>query len=245
MRGQRQPEYGYRGKLGLIVPATNSVNEAEWARFMPQGVSFHTTRLALHSAPQGEAEFDRFRRGIASKVLELMPARVNVTAFACTAGSMIVPPEKLSRSVEELSDLTVITTAQAIIEALGAIGARRIAIATPYDDRLVESDRAFYAGMGIEVAGVTGLGLSVDDHVRVPATPLAKVRELAIAAVACKPDALLITCTDVPCMLLIPELEAELSLPVITSNQATLWLALRRAGIPDKIPELGRLFNTH
>ena len=39
---------------------------------------------------------------------------------------------------------------------------------------------------------------------------------------------------------IIEALEAEIGRPVISSNQALLWSALRRAGIPDRLP-LGRL----
>jgi maleate isomerase/arylmalonate decarboxylase len=52
---------------------------------------------------------------------------------------------------------------------------------------------------------------------------------------------LLITCTDFPALPLIAPLEAELGVPVVTSNQATLWAALRRAGVHDVVSGAGRL----
>ena len=41
--------YGKRAKLGLIVPPTNTVNEAEWSAMVPEGVTFHVTRMPLHT----------------------------------------------------------------------------------------------------------------------------------------------------------------------------------------------------
>jgi maleate cis-trans isomerase len=241
---REQPAYGGRGRLGLIVPTTNTVNECEWSRVMPDGVSFHTTRIALHDPARTPAEADRFDDEVAAKARELADASVRVVAYACTATSMAVPPERLSRRLSERSGCPVITTAEAIVAALRVFGARRMAIATPYAGRLADSDRDFYGAMGIEVAGIEGLGLTVEDHDRVPATPLDVVRDLATSAARCRPDALLITCTDMPSMALIRRLEAEIDCPVITSNQATLWLALRRAAIGDVIADLGRLFET-
>ena len=40
--------YGWRAKIGVIVPPTNTVNEAEWQLMAPAGVSVHTTRMPLH-----------------------------------------------------------------------------------------------------------------------------------------------------------------------------------------------------
>ena len=51
--------YGFRAKIGLIVPPTNTVNEGEWARMVPDGVTVHTMRMALHAnsgTPEGKAE---------------------------------------------------------------------------------------------------------------------------------------------------------------------------------------------
>jgi maleate cis-trans isomerase len=44
---------------------------------------------------------------------------------------------------------------------------------------------------------------------------------------------------------MIADLEEEIGKPVITSNQATFWRALRMAGVPDKIEGFGRLLQEH
>ena len=41
--------YGYRAKIGVIVPPTNTVNEAEWNRMAPEGISIHAARMPLHA----------------------------------------------------------------------------------------------------------------------------------------------------------------------------------------------------
>ena len=59
--------YGWRAKIGLIVPLTNTVNEAEWARMAPEGVSIHVTRMTLH--PGGDAA--ALDRNIAAAIASL------------------------------------------------------------------------------------------------------------------------------------------------------------------------------
>ena len=54
-------------------------------------------------------------------------------------------------------------------------------------------------------------------------------------------DCLFISCSGLNVLDIIPLLETDWGLPVITSNQATLWACLRHSGVKDVIPSLGRL----
>ena len=58
-------------------------------------------------------------------------------------------------------------------------------------------------------------------------------------------QALFVACTDFPVMTMIGQLEEELGKPVITSNQATFWAALRAAGLDDRSDGYGRLLREH
>lgn len=237
--------YSQRAKIGLIVPPTNTVNEAEWCRMVPDGVTFHTVRMPIHATVHGDAERAALAAAIGGKVEELAPARVDVVAYACTAGSMVSPPHALPDAVSAQTGIPLVTTAAAIVDALQALGARRIAVATPYHDALNLHEVAFLASVGIEVLSIRGLGLGANgpaDYPRIAETPLGAVRDHARAAVGPGAQALLISCTDFPTLPLIAGLEAELDIPVVTSNQATLWAALSVCGLAEPQPRLGRLF---
>jgi maleate isomerase len=56
-------------------------------------------------------------------------------------------------------------------------------------------------------------------------------------------DAVFISCTNYRTFEIIERLERDLDLPVVTSNQATLWNTLRRLSVepPERAP--GRLFD--
>jgi arylmalonate decarboxylase len=58
-------------------------------------------------------------------------------------------------------------------------------------------------------------------------------------------DTIFISCTNLATIQMIADLEEEIGKPVITSNQATFWRALRMAGVPDKIEGFGRLLLEH
>jgi maleate cis-trans isomerase len=246
MTGHRhRSAYSFRAKLGLIVPPTNTVNEAEWSRVLPEGVTHHTVRMPIHLDHTSEAGRRALVADVCAKVRELAEARVDVVAYACTAGSMINPRHALSREVEAATGVPLVTTAAAIVDALAALGVRKVSIATPYHDVINDHERVFLAENGIETLAIAGLGLGANGPVDFPLiaqTPLEKIDAHVRAVVVPGSDACLITCTDFPTLLLHERLETDLRLPVVTSNQATLWAALRRAGIADAIPRLGVLF---
>lgn len=236
--------YSWRAKLGLIVPPTNTVNEAEWARVLPDGVTHHTVRMPIHlnhATPEGRRALVA---DVVAKVQELAEARVDVVAYACTAGSMVSPRHALAQEVEAATGIPLVTTAASIVDALEALGARRVSVATPYHEALNEHERHFLAENGVETLAIAGLGLGANgpvDYPLIAQTPLEKIETHARATMKPGADALLITCTDFPTLLLHEKLEKSLGVPVVTSNQATLWSALRRAGIGDAIPRLGAL----
>ena len=237
--------YSWRAKLGLIVPPTNTVNEAEWSRVLPEGITHHTVRMPIHLDHTSEEGRRALVADVVAKVGELAQARVDVVAYACTAGSMINPRHALAREVEAATGVPLVTTAAAIVDALAALGARRVSIATPYHDALNAHERAFLAANGIETLAIAGLGLGANgpvDYPLIAQTPLDRIEAHVRSVFVRGSDACLITCTDFPTLTLHERLEAALGVPVVTSNQATLWAALRRAGIADVVPRLGALF---
>ena len=83
--------YGWRAKIGLIVPPTNTVNEAEWQIMAPDGVTIHSTRMPLHADTTSEAGKAALYADIEKAVADLAQAGPDCIAYGCTAGSMVMP----------------------------------------------------------------------------------------------------------------------------------------------------------
>ncbi|MGB6120036.1 MAG: aspartate/glutamate racemase family protein [Mesorhizobium sp.] len=240
--------YSKRAKLGLIVPPTNTVNEAEWAQMMPPGVTFHTHRMPLHPDTTSEEGKRGLMRDLDHVFGMLKQSRVDAIAYACTAGSMINPVQSLPDALQERNGVKAVTTSAAIITALNALGAVKLSVATPYADRLNEHETHFLEENGFEVLRLIGLGIGANgpaEYVRIAETPIDDVLAHARAAFVPGSDAILITCTDFPALPLIAPLEKEFGVPVVTSNQATFWAMLRTVGIADRLEGLGRLLEQH
>ncbi len=246
MERRHASAYGPRARLGLIVPPTNTVNEAEWHRMVPPGVTFHTHRMKLHTDSATAEGAQRLLADLEDVFAMLGQCSPDVIAYACTAGSMTTPVQALPDDLTRRTGIQALTTAASIIGALQVLGRKRLSVATPYAQSLNDHEAHFLADHGFEVARLIGLGIGAggsQEYPRIARTPLDTVEAHARAAFLPGSDALLITCTDFPTLPLIDRLERDLGVPVVTSNQATLWAALRAAGIGDAVPGGGRLFD--
>ena len=247
-RPRHPTRYGWRAKIGVIVPPTNTVNEAEWQLMAPAGITIHATRMPLHedttSAAGKAALYDDVRRATGA----LAEAGVDAIAYGCTAGSMVLPITELGNFMADVSGIACVTTAAAIVDGLTALGISRIALATPYHDALNEHEKSFLASVGITTLAMRGLGIGgggAHEYPQIARTPQAAIRDHVVATDCADAEAMVISCTDFPVLDMIAALEAELAKPVVTSNQATFWAALRAAGIDDRFDNYGALLRDH
>ncbi len=236
--------YGERARIGMIVPPTNTANEAEWARWVPTCVTLHAARMALHLDLASDAGLRALFADLEAALSMLTPASVDAVAYCCTGGSLLTPLDRITGFMRAKAGVPAVATAPALVLACRALGARRIALATPYHDALNAHETAFLAACGLEVVACRGLGIGAGgphEFTRIAGVRPGEVRALALSADRGDADALVISCTDLATLEVIEPLERALGKPVITSNQATLWAALRAAGLDDRVAGAGRL----
>jgi len=204
------------------------------------------TRTLLHDVTvEGLSETVK---QIERAALELASAEVNVILQAGTAIAFFRGfghDRELSQRIHSATGIQATTSLTAVVEALRVLGIKRPAIATSYlpdiDRRLVD----VLEQSGFQVARIRGLGLkrSIDMGKVMPEETYRLAREVAQGSD--NPDGIFISCGNLRSFEAIEPLEKETGLPVVTSNQAGLWQALRLARIEDKLTNLGRLLRDH
>jgi maleate isomerase len=231
--------YGWRGRIGLIIPSSNTTMEPELYRIAPPGVSIHISRIPLKDVTRDSLlEMERHTLRAA---MELLDANVDLVLYGCTSGSLIGGPgfdRMISSKISETIKRPAVTTATAVIEALETIGARRIVVATPYIDEVNDEERRFLESHGIRVMRIMGLGIK--NNLDIGRITPEEVYRFARSLYSEGADALFISCTNLRTIEIIEPLERDLGIPVVTSNQASLWSALRRLGVRDRIQGYGR-----
>lgn len=233
--------YGWRGRIGLVVPGNNTVIGPDFYTAVPQGVSVHTAQMDVEGGDEEgfedqEAEVERCSQVVAD-------ADVDVIVYGVTAGSLIRGvgyENEIEALIEDASGVPAVATAASIKRAFEALDLQSLAVSTPYIDELNRKEAGFLEASGYEVARIRGLGLDSVAEIG-SQTPDATYRE-ARAADVTEADGLFISCTNYRTFDIIPLLESDLGKPVVTSNQATLWDALRTIGVTGVDSDLGQLF---
>jgi maleate isomerase len=219
-----------RAAIGLVVLATDHTIEQEWRHLLRQdGVAFYESRLQ-NSPDITPARLAEIEARIAPAVELLLPGeRLDVVAFGCTSAAMVIGEERVSARIREA------------LAACDALEVRRVALLTPYVREINDFMRDYIEARGVAVTRIASFEHADDNEVaRIDAASLcAALRTLAQHADA---DAVFVSCTSLRVATLIPQLEAEVGKPVISSNFAMAWHALRLAGVRDSEPRLGRLF---
>jgi maleate isomerase len=241
------PPAAIRNKWAVIIPSTNTMVEHDFAMLCPYGVTFHAGRAYIDRPSmasdsdakalldQMDASFDVALRD----VLTLQPDRVVIAMSAEVMRRGVQGGAEFVDAVAQKAGLPVTTGPAAVIAGLRRISANRIGLLTPYQP---ESDRLttqYFQDCGFDVAHIEGLRCtSATDIAEVgPDRVVAGLRELAGRGV----DALVQVGTNLGAVGLAAEAERWLGVPTIAMNAATVWHALREAGIPDRRADAGFL----
>jgi maleate isomerase len=233
------PDYGSRGRLGLLVPSGNTAAEVQFAAARPRGISLHWTRLPLKGS--SEAELLAMADGAESGARLLADAQVDLIAFHCTAVSTWAPQleSSLLERIGATSGKAAIATSQALTSALRVFRAQRIVMLSPYVSSIADRETTYFENLGYSVIGSHHLGIN-DPHGMLGVTPQAWA-DLAALHDRDDVDIIMISCTATRAWEAVADIEAELGKPVLTSNSAMLWLAARHLGVDEELSSCGML----
>jgi maleate isomerase len=241
MYGSTRANDGYRARIGVVIPSVNTVVEAWFARAAPPGVTVHVSRMPISTDTSLEAIMEMTDHEVAAAKL-VADCEPDVIMYACTASTLVrgrAYDLELMDVLTEATGVPCCTTTEAILRALRLFDARRIAIATPYPEAIDERERAFFQECGVEVTGMRSFGIADNRELADPSP--GEIYRLGREAWVPGSDALLISCLALRSHFIAGELERDLGAPVVTSTQATLWAALRIAGVRDELSGYGQL----
>jgi maleate isomerase len=224
-------------KLGLIVPSWNTVMEYELQRMAGGVASVHAMRIA-HTADTEENLL-----GLATQANDaarlLAHAKVDAICYGCTASGFLKGPQQdrgIAAAIEAATGIPAATTSGCVVDALAALGATRVSVATAYEPWLNERVRAYLQAAGFTVLEILGFGTQAH-------AAIAPERVAALAAQADRPgaQAVFVSCSNLRTLEVIEPLERSLGKPVVTSNQASMWKMLRLVGDRRAVAGAGRL----
>lgn len=242
---------GYRKKLAVIAPSTNTIVEPDFYRMSVPGVTAHFSRIHirnqdLSSDANFEALLEQIRAEIDSaieRVLTCEPGYMVMGMSAETLWEGVEGNRRFTAFIERKSGLSVSTGAAACEAALKIYKAKRIAVITPYQPIGGKNVRRFFEELGFAVDEV--VCLRCPTAVAIAQVQEDTLREHLRAVDNDSVDAIVQLGTNLSMLRLADEAERWLAKPVIAINAATWWHALRANGIQDRIDGCGSLLRNH
>lgn len=234
-----------RARLGVIVPSVNTVVEPWFSRVVPPGVTVHAARMFLDANLTREALMRMDREEGMLGMKQIMSCKPASVAYCCTASSIVQGLEYdgwLNHELQHAAGVPAFTATMAIIEALRALGAKRIAVCSPYTKAIDDAEHDFFSAAGFDIVGSAHLGIA--DAFKLADPTADEIYALWQKSWHANADASLITCLNMNSQDVIERIEQESGKPVVTSTQATLWKLLRAAGVADRITGYGALLTT-
>jgi maleate isomerase len=225
-------------KLGLIVPSCNTVMEYEVQRMAGGAMSVHTSRIP-HTADTEENLLWLGTQAPGAATL-LSHANVDVICYGCAAGGFLKGPVEdraLGAKIEEATGIPVAISSSAVADALRALGAARVSLASPYAPWLNERLRQYLTAAGFEVMAMQGL--DTQNH---SAVTTQRIEALITEVDGPDAQAIFVSCSNFPTLGIIESMERKLGKPIVASNQASMWKMLRLMGDRRALPGAGRLF---
>ena len=235
---------GSRARIGLVVLATDYTIEHEMRMLVNlPGVDIYHARIA--NSPNISPDSLRAMEPLITATAELiLPGdTLDVLAYACTSASVVLGTSTVAKNLNAAKPEAKTTNpAFAAFEAFAALGAKRIAVLTPYSKNVNAMVRNSLEDVGFDVPV---FGSFNEPHDPTVAAIDSQSLKTGIARITegQDVDAIFISCTSVRIVADVAAIETELDIPVTSSNHALAWHCLRLAGIDDKQPELGRLFS--
>ena len=243
-------------RIGMIVPSSNLTMETELPRmlrdreqlFPEERFTFHSSRMRMkHVTPE---ELARMNAQTERASAELADARPDVVASACLVAIMAQGPGYHCHAEAQITgvlqneglDIPVVSSAGALLRGLEAMGARRIAMVTPYMKPLTALVAEYIEDAGVEVCDA--LSLEVSDNLEVARLDPAGLREHWRRVDVSNADALVLSaCVQMPSLSAIQPVEDAAGLPVLSAATATVFTILSELELEPRVPDAGRLLS--
>jgi maleate isomerase len=230
-----------RARIRMVIPSVNSMTEPQFNHLAPPGLGVHVARARV--AGEWKRPLPQMADEIAASAKLLSDVAPDLIVFHCTDTSMTQGPQGEGRIldiVEEATGIEALATSRLVLEALQALGLKKLVVLSPYRSNQAVID--YLKATDFAVVHDVALGLKSLEFADV--TPR-EWTELARQHDRPEADGIFLSCTNTTQIEAIEDIERELGKPVVNSNQAVLFGCVKRLksalGPLPPMPALGRL----
>lgn len=234
--------YGWRGIVGLVKPTYRPGSLERFIRIMPDGVCVITRYVGVRSGTEKE-----FQEAIAiaeERVAELAKLGVEIIVLQGVPPFMIRgygSDAEIVQTLKKKYGVPVITATMTQVEAMRALGIRRLVGITYFKDDLNPKFAKFFVDAGFEVAAMRGCtDMPFSDLGKIPAEEIyARAKKIFVEEGG--GDCIYLLGAGWDCLPAIEPLEQDLGAAVVTNVPADIWATQKRLHIREPVKGFGRL----
>ena len=216
--------------VGLVVPINNTTMEPELRAWLPPGSTCTAVGIPRGKGMLTPGDLPAYLAQTVKMAAVFADDGIDLVAYGCTAAGFMAGPQRDTEVAAEIAGVTgkpVVTTASAMTAVLRHLGARNIALVTPYLDPVNERLRSFLDASGISVEVLASFRARTVDELAAITPEQISALSRTVMRESC--DALFIACSQLPTRGILEQLERELGRPAWSSIRATAWQALEKA----------------
>lgn len=225
--------------FGVLIPSTNTTVEIEYNRMLPPELQVHVGRLGKRAdtpfVPSRDEDIDYQSQLLGS-------AKVEVVCLAQTSASLFDDDydEAVKQRMTAGAGTPSLTSAEAIGRAVRALGARQIALVSPYSEEVLGRAQRYYETRH-DLSVVSKEGFGATDAYAIGSLSADHATEAFVHIDRPEVEVLVVPGGNFPTMAFIAKWEEQFQKPVITTNQAALWAMMEVMRIEERLSGLGRL----
>ena len=230
-------------RIGLITLATDFRIEKDFNNVLNgKDIDLYCNRIHCYN-PLTNETLKKMADDITNVTKDILPdQKLDCVAYGCTSGTIAAGYNSIVEKVNAAKPNTKVTTPiTAAIKALKKLNINKISIFTPYTNEINNSVVEYFKNENFEINELSYFDIPSDlDIGRVDDKYLFDVLSKIDVSDS---DALFVSCTALPVLSLINDLEKKLGKFVVSSNQALIWDSLNQVNSNINVVGYGKLFN--
>ena len=240
-----EPKYikKHNPRVGLITLASDFRIEKDFNNVIyGKGIDLYCNRIHCYN-PLTNETLKKMADDIPKVTKDILPdQKLDCVAYGCTSGTIAAGYQSVFDRVNLAKPNTKVTTPiTSAINALKILKIKKLSIFTPYTDEINQSVINYFTKENIEITQLTYFDIASD-------LDIGKVDPEHLFDVLTKidlsnSDALFVSCTALPVLSIIKDLEKKTSKIVLSSNQTLIWDTLKNINYNNKVEGFGKLFN--
>jgi len=230
-------------RIGLIALSTDFTVEQDFRRIChDQDVDIYVNRIPFKN-PLNYENYLKMTDHLADIANNILPGeKIDSIVYGCTSGSVAIGDKRIAEEIHKSkAGVYVVTPISATIKAFTNLKVKKIAVLTPYPQKVNKTIFDYITKSNFEITSFTSFNLEYDSEIASvdPKYLIETINKLDHKDA----DAIFISCTALRAVEVLDQIEKQVSKYVISSNQAIIWDCLRSVNIKNSISGYGKLFS--